>query len=53
MSKIKDLLYEQEPELYADLLPRGAGDPDVYGYPGEPKAEESEQSNDEQQNDPF
>ena len=27
--------YEQS-KTYTDDLPRGAGDPDFYGYPGEP-----------------
>lgn len=31
--------YRSEEEFLDDLLGRGPGDPDMYGYPGEPKDE--------------
>lgn len=34
MGKLKQLLIDQDTEL--EDYPRGAGNPDIYGYPGEP-----------------
>jgi len=44
--------YEESEKAFVDgMFPRGLGDPDAYGYPGEPTKKESEE--DELEDVPF
>lgn len=44
--------YEQSERAWLEgLLPRGPGDPDAYGYPGEPESKEVK--DDEPEDVPF